>query len=774
MGDRSDRVDALSGHHDALAELRLLESESDLGLEIVRVIKPENHGNALFVDVSIDCQGIEESPNGLKLRSRERFVLCIDEDFPLNPPSVFAADHRFAFHDHVYWVGDFGVYLCVYYSVEHQWQPEHGMCGFIYRFAQWLEDASAGKLDQRMQPMHPPQVRGDYAKEFFVVRADCPPVNGAWLGYAVFDRIHEQRMDLVKWVDSRPRDTSNVLAPAILIDTPFVSEFPKYVGTLLQFLERMGIDQEVLAARLMVHARHTSGRPPMYLVFGVAMRGTVGERAEQHLVIWRIDKRGANDLRNLARKRKRLSKKGADTVLAEGAALIDRWKGSSGQLTYCRVYEDRPTVVLRRDQGSGIAWFGDKTVTLWGAGALGSQIAENLVRAGVAELRVVDYGRVTPGVLVRQNYRDRDIGNPKVCALVPRLKAINPAVKVLPVSQNLLKVGYDLSQTLSDTDILVDATASQRVALLIDRLLVQQGPLPYPIVTLANDSRAKHGFGTLTAAGHELGPTDLLQRAFLRLCRMNASEWLDAFWPTVDEDAWFEPEPGCSAPTFRGGHADAGALAGGMLSRLGDELTDAVNPTVLLGSALPVSEAGGHRFEFAPGSHQVCPESGFEVRFLPEVSAAMQSIVDAEQRQHPKPKETGGVLYGYINHFLRVIWVVDASPPPLDSRSSRSEFVCGVEGVSEATANWQATSSGLVGFVGTWHSHPVNSAEPSVVDLNAMRELLKQSGSPRHHLVLTIVSHNASKPAVVSYVFGGDLDSNDLQTEEVGENDEDR
>ncbi len=752
-------VDAPSGHDDALAELRLLENESDFGLEIIRVIGPAGSKEPLFVDVSIDCCGIEHSPNGLQLRSRERFALCIDPDFPLSPPSVFAADSRFAFHDHVYWVGDYGIYLCVYYSEEQQWRPERGMSGFIYRLMQWLEDAAAGKLDHPAQPLHPPHVCGDYAEEFFVVRKDCPTVTGGWLGYAVFEKVHDRRLDLVDWTRDGTCAGGKVTAPAILVDTPFVSQFPKYGSTLLKFFERLGIGRELLAERLMIHARHTTGRPPMYLVFGVAMRGTVGERAEQHLVVWRIDGRGANDLRNLARKRKQFSEKGAKGALAKGAAVIDRWKESTGTLTYCRVYEDRPSVVLRRDEASGVAWFRGKTVTLWGGGALGSPIAEHLVRAGVAELRIVDNGRVTPGLLVRQNYRDSDIGKAKVSALAPRLESINPTVKIAPVTKNLLSVGYDVAETLVETDLLIDATASRRVALVIDRHLVRHGSAPHPIVTVANDLNAKRGLATVTPSGSALGPTELLQRAFLRLCDMNARKWLDVFWPEVDERTWFEPEPGCSAPTFRGSHAEAGALAGGMLSRFGDELAAGAVPTVLLGTALPISQTTGHRFAFEASSDQACPESGFVIRFLPEAIAAMQAVIDGQQRDNQTPNETGGVLFGYRNDFLRVIWVADASPPPPDSRSSRSEFVCGVEGVAAATAKWQARSSGLVGFVGTWHSHPVSSATPSVVDLSAMRKLLLQSGSPRHRLVLTIVGHSANQPSVRSFVFGGNGES---------------
>ena len=42
-------------------------------------------------------------------------------------------------------------------------------------------------------------------------------------------------------------------------------------------------------------------------------------------------------------------------------------------------------------------WFRGKRVALWGCGAIGGLIAEHLARAGVAQLTIYDWDRVTPG-----------------------------------------------------------------------------------------------------------------------------------------------------------------------------------------------------------------------------------------------------------------------------------------------------------------------------------------------------------------------------------------
>ena len=746
-------VDRRPGLVDALADLRVLEADSDSAIEVVQVCEPNDEG--LLIDLSIDCRGFTHAGRGLRLRSRERFWLYFDVDFPLGPPSVFARDRRFAFHDHVYWMNTLGVSLCVYYSTEHQWQPEHGVAGFIHTFMQWLENAAAGTLDAQAEPIHPPQVAGDRAQEFFVIRADTPAFKGAWLGYAVVEPKAADRFDIVYWSQDWQQHADKTLAPAILIDTPFVSEFPTHIGSLLLFFEWLGVDSELLAERLMVHARHASGRPPMFLVFGVAMRGIVGKRTQQHLVVWRIDDRGANDLRKIVRRRKRYTDTSAKQTLAKAAAVIEQWKQSTGRLRYCTVYEDRPQVIVRRDGESGVAWFRGKTVTLWGLGALGSPIAEHLVRAGAAELRILDYGRVTPGLLVRQNYQDSDIGKAKVEALRQRLLTINPNVNIVPSPKNLLHGGDWFEETLRDSHVLIDATASRRVALLIDRLLSNNGPLALPIVTVGNDADAERALVTATPSEGCLGPTDLLHRAFLHLVATAKTDWLEAFWPAADESQWFEPEPGCSAPTFRGSNADAASLAGGMLTVVGRELFAPTSSMVILGTNMAAKKAAQLRLAFADGDHQVCPDTGYDVRFLAQASADMAAIIDAEQRGKQASMETGGVLYGFRDEFLRIAWVVEASPPPRDSQRSEYEFLCGVEGVAEADAGWRQRSFGRVGFLGVWHSHPVSAATPSVVDIHAMEDLLRQAGSPRHRLLLVIVGYSATTPSIGSYVFGG-------------------
>ncbi len=66
------------------------------------------------------------------------------------------------------------------------------------------------------------------------------------------------------------------------------------------------------------------------------------------------------------------------------------------------------------------------TVGIAGAGGLGSNAAVSLARVGVGKLIIVDFDRVEPSNLNRQQYFIEQLGRVKVEALLENLKRINP------------------------------------------------------------------------------------------------------------------------------------------------------------------------------------------------------------------------------------------------------------------------------------------------------------------------------------------------------------
>ncbi len=70
-------------------------------------------------------------------------------------------------------------------------------------------------------------------------------------------------------------------------------------------------------------------------------------------------------------------------------------------------------------------------IAVFGLGGVGSHAAESLARSGVGELTIVDFDKVNPTNINRQNIAlDSTIGMPKSQAMADRIKLINPNCKL--------------------------------------------------------------------------------------------------------------------------------------------------------------------------------------------------------------------------------------------------------------------------------------------------------------------------------------------------------
>ena len=106
----------------------------------------------------------------------------------------------------------------------------------------------------------------------------------------------------------------------------------------------------------------------------------------------------------------------------------------------------------------------------------------------------------------------------------------------------------------------------------------------------------------------------------------------------------------------------------------------------------------------------------------------------AEARKAHLPKETGGVVLGYMDQKLRVIYIVDVLPAPPDSQSGPAEFIRGFEGLEATLEEIAKRTARVVGYIGEWHSHPAfTSAFPSQTDqflIESLASTLALDGQP--------------------------------------------
>lgn len=112
---------------------------------------------------------------------------------------------------------------------------------------------------------------------------------------------------------------------------------------------------------------------------------------------------------------------------------------------------------------------GASRVVVVGVGALGSVIAERLVRAGIGHIRLIDRDWVEWDNLPRQTlFIESDARNrvPKAIAAAEHLRAINSSISIDPVVSDLIP--SNASELLSGFDLLLDGTDNFETRFLIN------------------------------------------------------------------------------------------------------------------------------------------------------------------------------------------------------------------------------------------------------------------------------------------------------------------
>ncbi len=746
------------GQRLALEQLREVEALSEGALEILKLSEGDSDSSNVTVELSVRTEGFARAPAGIPLRNRERFVVVVPPDFPFDHPALWTPHTRFAGFAHVQWKR----HLCLYQAPSTEWDASDGMFGFLARLDEWLHQAALDQLDPVGAPLHPP-VAYTVSDRMIIPRVDTPVVAGEpWLGLAHLRVVSYRRADVVGWsslFEESPPPAS--VGAAVLLAEPMPFEFPRTVTDLMTEVESRGVARRLLLLTLQAAVAWNPEESGLFVLIGTPMRGIRGAaERKQHLTAWYISPTIAKGLRLALHKysaHERLREIGADVE-----KIIWDWAAEAG-VNWCAVREQRPEIVTRRDHDSPLAWFRGRTVALWGCGALGSHVAEFLTRAGARTLILRDEGVVAPGLVVRQLFDDADIGEPKVEALEHRLRRIREDVAIETHTSDLLTEPLGGGELAEDADVIIETTGSRAVLKKTELRWGDSRRRP-TIASFVVGPRAERAVMVLAHAEHSGGPADVARRAKLAACGdPRLLRFLDEFWPDGERDGrrMFQPEPGCSDPTFVGSAADAAVLAGAMLNRLALGLAARSSSATACFIGQPHLHAGSNEEEAAFAEFHWATErtdrdcrSGYDVRISAEAWQAMLACIDRSRRRRGWRVETGGLLFGERDDAARVIWITDASDPPPDSRATRYGFICGVEGTAEMNAEKRSRTRGSVQFVGTWHTHPGSPPLPSDVDLSGMAQIVTSMDPPIGKALLLILGHTPKTPTPAAYLFG--------------------
>ena len=99
--------------------------------------------------------------------------------------------------------------------------------------------------------------------------------------------------------------------------------------------------------------------------------------------------------------------------------------------------------------------------------------------------------------------------------------------------------------------------------------------------------------------------------------------------------------------------------------------------------------------------------------------------------------ETGGVLMGRISLYNRCFNIASLVEAPADSTRSRNSFILGVKGLRAKIQDINDKSGGMLAYLGTWHSHPLEG-DASEIDKRMIAQLRGLPfGAPAVGLIVT-------------------------------------
>ncbi|MET9439143.1 ThiF family adenylyltransferase [Streptomyces sp. NPDC006610] len=512
------------------------------------------------VSISIRTDGMQPAPGGLVLREIEDFILGLSAD-PAIPPSVQTTHTRFAGTPHVLQ----GNRLCLYLDPAREWDPTAGIVPVMNRLWQWLTDAAVGKFDPATALYHPVGgvLHHTPGTPTVVVREPVPhrPTT-FWLTQRTANRL-----DLI----SSPADTHSYRTPILPVST-----LPLGAGSTLAELmtvthsvaTHVPKPADVSPAALLTALAASALRAPEGTAqhFVLAVRHPTTPTAAPFLLAGRLQPQVSDALRYLTRR-------SAPSRLGSLPGELRQ-----ARIEWCYLSDERPEVTTRRDTQRPVHSFADAHIHIWGCGGIGSWAAELATRAGASRLTLCDPGRITGGLLVRQNYTEEHLGMTKAEALATRLRDIRDDITIditdPPPAPTLLDAA-------GHADLILDATVSITVGRFLD-LLAQRPDRKAVLAQMATDSlTASLGILTIAAPGTRASLSAIDHATGKYVLADTSLEPYHPLWTEPAPGDELRPTRGCSVPTFHGSAADLMATTASLVNFLGAQMRHPVSGTHL-------------------------------------------------------------------------------------------------------------------------------------------------------------------------------------------------
>ncbi|WP_191184970.1 ThiF family adenylyltransferase [Pontibacter aquaedesilientis] len=356
-----------------------------------------------------------------------------------------------------------------------------------------------------------------------------------------------------------------------------------------------------------------------------------------------------------------------------------------------------------------------------GAGSLGSKIIIHDARGGKMHIGVVDEDKFLQHNLARQALYHDKVGLNKADATIKQISDMFETDSTKGFRAYAMSVEDVSDNVFEDYEWLVDSSASLLVQNWLSRKVLP-ATLKVSRCEVADDGR----LGLLYIEGEERNPRidDLINMAYYSAIANDAlKSWRrrdsQRVYSTIDIGL------GCSSTTTVMPD-DIISLHSSVFSRLLHQ--EQSNPSIGNKGLIYLSqvEMGGipklqsKSILVPPFESYFCAEgSGWEIRMAAGSSERLLNLCNQNGKI-----ETGGVLVGMANYKTKTIHVFDIIEEPQGSTGTRTGFIRGVKGLPEYINEIKESTGGVVGYIGEWHTHPMDLEGLSCRDKATIRELV--------------------------------------------------
>jgi proteasome lid subunit RPN8/RPN11 len=342
-------------------------------------------------------------------------------------------------------------------------------------------------------------------------------------------------------------------------------------------------------------------------------------------------------------------------------------------------------------------------IVILGCGSLGSKIALHLVRGGYGPFTLIDNKPLSPHNLARHALTNTSLVTlrSKAEALCNELEQFPNAKGSVPVSDNIVSF-MRRDKVPDDTRVIIDATASDSVREYL--AASDKRGLGHPIIKVSVFAEGRAGAILVEGKGRNPRIDDL----YIKLFDMAIDDRTLSNMLLSSSGQRHLIGQNCGSVTMIIADTITSLYAAGMAERARQLLHSSFSEAGELNiGRLSDFDIGLDWETILLGSTKVVEEhnaKGWEIRILDN---AVQEIVSESIKYGDI--ETGGIIFGRILVARRCITVSRVLPAPPDSERRSTEFILGSDGLKQTVKKAQ-DRSGILRYLGTWHSHPHGGA----------------------------------------------------------------